>query len=252
MYDVSNQSWSLGITRRIRDHVIDNVSGLLFVLENNNTVFTNSADTRVWMDNGIAGDFSVKKYYNWLLRRSNIDEECNHVPANKIWSKLWPPKVSFFMWLASKQKVLTQDKLIKRKWRDWVNHCYLCINDAESSTHMLLHCSYASKVWNSFIQEFNIVWIISPSIDIALHCWPHTKIKTRKALVINSIPGAIIWNLWKERNQRAFDNNSLDNNKLIERIKFTIAYWLQKQPQFKGITLHYFMLKWNMVVFEPP
>ncbi|KAI3929272.1 hypothetical protein MKX01_006508, partial [Papaver californicum] len=84
MFNSSTQDWSLGITRRIKDHVISNVAGLLFALEENNMVLTNSQDKRVWMDHKAHGDFSVKKYYKWLARRS--DPQKNNIVS--------PPKIS--------------------------------------------------------------------------------------------------------------------------------------------------------------
>lgn len=252
MYNHVDKSWSLGITRRIQDHVIESVARLLHALDESNTTLNNNLDERGWMDKNEICKFSVKKCYMWLVSRKNSQQEAVYVPPKKIWSKYWPPKVSFLIWLAVNQKVLTQDNLCKRKWRDWVNHFYLCIDDGETSHHMLLHCSYANTIWRSFIELFNLVWIAPPSVEIAIHSWPNYKPKTRKDVVISTIPAAIIWNLWKERNRRTFENKSLPTTKVIQKIKFTIAYWVYQQPQFIGIALQHFMLKWKDVVFEPP
>ncbi|XP_026383460.1 uncharacterized protein LOC113278957 [Papaver somniferum] len=253
MYNVNAEIWELGITRRVHDNVISEIATLLHLLETNGVTPSSSADVRLWKDGHQAGEFTFKKCYQWLVTRNIVEEnqtECVHPKI--IWSKLWPAKVSFFLWLATKNKVLTQDKLIKRRWRDWANHCYLCINDEETSRHLLLHCSTAIYIWNFFKVEFHLNWVLPHSIHTALSTWPCSSIRSRKSLVIKALPVAILWNLWKERNRRAFKNKSSTTAKIIQSIKHIIAYWLYLQPEFQKISLKQFMINWKTVVFEPP
>lgn len=197
---------------------------MLHLLDTNGVIPSNSPNERVWKDGQSMGDFSVKKCYNWLITRNRTQVnlmECVH--PKRLWSKFWPAKVIFFLWVAIKHKILTQDQLNKRKWkRIWVNHCYMCIKDEETPLHLLLHCQLASHTWNFFREEFQLIWVLPNSIATALCTWPCPATKTRKSLVIKALPAAILWSLWKERNHRVFDNKSLTAAKLIQKIRHTI------------------------------
>lgn len=60
----------------------------------------------------------------------------------KIWVGLSPLKVKMFGWIAGLQEILTIDNL--RLWKMIiVNACPLCLSDAESVNHLLLHCRYS-------------------------------------------------------------------------------------------------------------
>ncbi|XP_026431500.1 uncharacterized protein LOC113328687 [Papaver somniferum] len=254
MYSNSTNSWVLGITRRVQDHVIRDIATLLHLLESNGAIPTTSPDARVWKDGQKTGEFTVKKCYNWLLKENNIeDTQLAHVRPKLLWSKLWPSKVSFFLWSATKNKILTQDQLCRRRWKKtWVNHCYMCISDAETPVHLILHCSVASHIWNFFRAEFKLIWTTPPTIDVAISSWPCPSSKSRKNLVIKALPAAILWFLWKERNRRALNNKTLIIAKIIQKIKHTIAYWLNLQPEFQNSSLKEFTINRERVVFEPP
>lgn len=252
-FDSSSKHWNLGITRRVHDNVISDLATILHLLKTSNLRPNNTCDNRVWKDSHQEGEFSVKKCYFWLVQINTSAEEQSHVHPKRLWSKCWPPKVSFFLWSASKEKILTKDQLCKRGWKkDWVNHCYNCVNAEETSSHLLLHCSVASNVWNFFRVEFSLIWTVPHTISTALQTWPMSKKKSRKALVIKVLPVAILWSLWKERNNRAFNNKSLTLAKLIQKIRNRVTYWLYRQPKFHNVQLKDFMTKWNLTVFEPP
>jgi hypothetical protein len=59
-----------------------------------------------------------------------------YVPA--VWSLLIPPRVYFFLWLLSKNKLLTRDNLEKRK-RVYDKTCLLC-NEMETVRHLFYDC----------------------------------------------------------------------------------------------------------------
>lgn len=60
-----------------------------------------------------------------------------------LWKSIWkvslPLKVSFFSWEAPWVHTLTYNNLQKT---ELVSRCFLCKNEEESMTHLLLHCSW--------------------------------------------------------------------------------------------------------------
>ncbi|CAL9014927.1 unnamed protein product, partial [Prunus brigantina] len=74
-------------------------------------------------------------------------------PYTQIWKAKTPPKVKIFVW----QAVLGK------------------LNTGESMDHLLLHCPFSLKLWETLLKEVNMVW-------------------------------AVVWNLWLERNRRIFED----------------------------------------------
>jgi hypothetical protein len=65
-----------------------------------------------------------------------------YVPA--VWKIMVPPRVHFFLWLLSKNKLLTRDNLNKRKEVE-DKTCLFC-EEQESVHHLFYGCVVASQV----------------------------------------------------------------------------------------------------------
>jgi hypothetical protein len=59
-----------------------------------------------------------------------------HSPV--VWDLKVPPSVQFFLWLVSRNKILTRDNLAKRRELDDLS-CLFCTKD-ESIVHILFEC----------------------------------------------------------------------------------------------------------------
>jgi hypothetical protein len=77
--------------------------------------------------------FEVKSYYKVL-------SICIHYsfPWKSIWKVNFPPRVTFFVWTTTLEKILTLDNLHKRNIIviEW---CYMCKTCIESIDHLFLH-----------------------------------------------------------------------------------------------------------------
>ena len=87
------------------------------------------------------GVFDLHSFYK-LLSSPNTDE----FPWECIWCAKVPKWVSFFLWTAANDGILTIDNLVKRGWF-LVNRCCLCNCDGESVDHLLLHCKLSHALW---------------------------------------------------------------------------------------------------------
>ena len=83
------------------------------------------------------GVFDVHSFYNSLSAPPTIP-----FPWKCIWSSKVPRRVSFFLWIAAWDSILTIDNLVKRNL-SLVNWCGLCHYDVETVDHLLLHCKFA-------------------------------------------------------------------------------------------------------------
>lgn len=69
--------------------------------------------------------------------------------------KLVRPRVLVSCWLARLQKNLSVDNLQKRG-QALVNGCLECLDAEETSNHLLVHCSFAMRVWATLLNRFGM------------------------------------------------------------------------------------------------
>jgi hypothetical protein len=62
-----------------------------------------------------------------------------------VWKLLIPPRIHFFLWLLSNNRLLTRDNLERRQKLD-NNICLFC-DEKESIEHMFFSCVVARQVW---------------------------------------------------------------------------------------------------------
>ena len=96
------------------------------------------------------GTFSVKSLYSILESSDSL-----LFSSGSIWRVSVPPKVAFFAWEASWEKVLTLDQLQKRR-HSLANRCFLCLSEVETVDHLLCHCGKTRVLWNLLFSLFSV------------------------------------------------------------------------------------------------
>ena len=81
-----------------------------------------------------------------------------------------PPRVTTFVWLALRKKILTMDNL-RRRNMVVVNACPLCLADEETVDHLLLHCKMTKALWSSILNDFNCCWVLPESLPDFFQQW---------------------------------------------------------------------------------
>ncbi|CAN1176245.1 hypothetical protein LINPERHAP2_LOCUS32437, partial [Linum perenne] len=137
--------------------------------------------------------FTVASFYQAL--RSTF-EECidDDFPWATIWEKQANPRARIFLWTAVHEGCLTIDNLKKRGF-SLSNWCCLCKAEEESISHLLVQCNISS--------------------DQA--CF---------SSLVRILPHAICWAIWKERNNRIFQDEERSINSIISQISRWIACWI--------------------------
>ena len=111
------------------------------------------------------GIFSVSSFYKFLSSKDR---------PGFSWQSIWipgvPTKVAFFVWLAALDRVLTIDNLIRRRLV-LVNWCCMCQKDAESISHLLLHCPVAYQLWVVALSFFGMTWVQPGTVLNVLWSW---------------------------------------------------------------------------------
>ena len=97
--------------------------------------FTDEEDSLIWQFNS-HGVYSSQSLYKVINFRGISPV---FVPA--VWALKVPPRVHFFLWLLSKNKVLTRDNLsIRKKIQD--STCLFC-SEVETVNHLFFNCVLA-------------------------------------------------------------------------------------------------------------
>ena len=73
------------------------------------------------------------------------------------------PKINFFAWEATWEKVLTLDQVQKRG-RSLANRCFLCHIEEKSIEHLLVHCTKIRILWELLFALFRVSWVLPLSI----------------------------------------------------------------------------------------
>ena len=101
------------------------------------------------------GDFTIRSYHHKLQGSSSVV-----FPWKGIWKIKAPRRVSFFVWIAAWDRILTGDNLRLRGF-DFVDWCIMCRCCGETVDHLLLHCGKTYRLWCFVYRIFGISWVPS-------------------------------------------------------------------------------------------
>ena len=144
------------------------------------------------------------------------------------WSIIWRSwalmRVSFFAWEASWNRILTIDQLKRRGW-NMPNRCYLCKVEEETSNHLILFCKKATMLWSLLFSLFDVQWVLHSSIKRNLIAWHGAFVSKRKEKAWRAAPLCLMWTLWKERNERLFNDTERSDQALKLSFLYTSLNW---------------------------
>jgi hypothetical protein len=137
-----------------------------------------------------------------------------HFPWKAIWRVKAPRRVAFFVWTAAWGKILACDNLMRRGYA-LAGWCCMCRNGWESGDHLLLHCVVASDLWSAVLQSFGVCWVFPNRIRDLLFEW-YNSFGKHNSEIWNLVLLCLLWIVWRERNQRTFEDVEHPTSKLIE------------------------------------
>ncbi|XP_077223398.1 uncharacterized protein LOC143857010 [Tasmannia lanceolata] len=120
-----------------------------------------------------------------------------------IWRSHALPRVVAFPWTVAYKAIKTCDRLKKRCFQ-MASWCVLCRKEEETIDHLLLQCQMAHVLWTNLLRSFNMKWVFRRSIRSVILNWKGGRFGSVGDLLWKLVPYALIWNIWKERNNRIF------------------------------------------------
>ncbi|CAN1810413.1 Putative ribonuclease H protein At1g65750 [Linum perenne] len=92
-----------------------------------------------------SGQFTIKSAYNLICQTEEI-------PDSAIWKAIWkwdgPSRIRHFLWLAAKDRLLTNASR-KRRGMCQDGSCGTCNIGEEDAAHVLRDCPFAKEVWKA-------------------------------------------------------------------------------------------------------
>ena len=102
----------------------------------------------------------------------------------------------------------------------------MCRRGWETGEHLLIHCAVASDLWNAVLRSFEVCWVFPKRIVDLLFGW-YNSWGNQVSAIWNLVPLCLMWIVWRERNQRTFEDMELSTIKLIELFFGLLFDWVR-------------------------
>ena len=108
------------------------------------------------------------------------------------------------------------------------NRCSLCGKDTETVKHLFLHSNFTAQLWQIFLNVRGISWSMPSKIDETLFSWEEAAVEATNRERWRIVPACIWWTIWRERNDRCFEN--VENNLQEVKLKciFVVLFLVYK------------------------
>jgi hypothetical protein len=137
------------------------------------------------------GTYSIRSLYA-VINCSGVFP----VYVHSVWKLVIPPRVQFFLWLLSHNRLLTRDNLSKRRNVSDLT-CLFCA-ETESISHLFFDCCVAENIWKLIYAILGMD--VGKDYESVAKFW----ISNKKHLIANVMTSVVLWSLWNLRNKICF------------------------------------------------
>ncbi|XP_071719607.1 uncharacterized protein [Rutidosis leptorrhynchoides] len=175
---------------------------------------------------GDGNNYSLKKMTTFI---DSIIVERSYVGDKTLRNNLVPLKIGIFVWRVLKERIAVKLELVKRGVNLASLLCPICNKEVESTSHALITCEYAKDVWSRIHNWWSLNFIPSINIESLLkdpncNTLPRSLQKTWQA-----ISWTTAYFIWKNRNQKFFNNDSWSTAKLTCDIQVKSFEWIMNR-----------------------
>nr|GMC84193.1 LINE-type retrotransposon LIb DNA [Ipomoea batatas] len=165
------------------------------------------------------GMFSVREAYRYITGGDSSED------VDWVWKIKTSERCRMFLWLAVKDKLLTNSVRVKRQLID-DGSCMACGETHESVDHILKHCDVARVCWRLTHTPSSFARGSAATFSRWL------RRNCSSADMVNGIPWGLTfsytcWELWKARNRRIFEQVRPSPLEIVRRANFMARESLQ-------------------------
>lgn len=159
-------------------------------------------DSYSWTVNDMALDsYSAKHTWEFLRPRGQKQDW-----ADKVWFKGHIPSHAFMMWVAQLDRLPTRSRLAS--WGLQIDTCCcVCNHYHETRDHIFLRCTYAEQLWKLALKRLGYRPVLFHTWE-ALLSWTSLRVNHCPPTLRKLTVQAVIYRLWRERNQRLHNGPS--------------------------------------------
>ncbi|XP_050238476.1 uncharacterized protein LOC126687967 [Mercurialis annua] len=134
--------------------------------------------------------------------------------VHRIWKENMPLLIKFFIWLLARDRISSNELLVRRGiLQPSQSACSFCF-EMETNIHLVIQCNYAWMFWSFILLKCNVRWVFPLSLeDFYIHWVALSVARHRNLWKLIWFFGT--WNLWKARNKRVFQDESVDIYSLV-------------------------------------
>jgi hypothetical protein len=90
--------------------------------------------------------------------------------------------------------------------------------------HLLLHCDVSSALWSALFTHFGMSWVMPRRAIDLFACW-WTSGRLRSTVIWKMVPIYLFWYLWKEINNRCFEDFERSLEDILASFFHTLYLW---------------------------
>ncbi|CAH9100586.1 unnamed protein product [Cuscuta epithymum] len=160
------------------------------------------------------GKLTSAKIYDLLRVKGNV-----RTPMSFIWKSYIPPKLSFNVWLALRNRLPTQDSL---GYLHIVNRCDLCKGGLETIPHLFFLCPFTCRVWQHIRSWMGLKHDMTTLLSAIKWIMKTHKGSRMKAKAVRLAFCAAVYYIWHARNACRFDGSTKKEEEIIAKIKHVV------------------------------
>ncbi|CAN1274793.1 hypothetical protein LINPERPRIM_LOCUS15521, partial [Linum perenne] len=129
------------------------------------------------------------------------------------------------------KKIATVDNLQRRGF-SLANKCVLCCSAHESVNHIFIQCAFASEIWKKLSSTLSIYGPRHSDVRDFISEWKGLNCVSEFTPALKMLMHSTFWLIWKERNNRIFDDSASSASTTLRKITFDVADCLTVHKQF--------------------
>lgn len=182
-------------------------------------------DRWTW-EGGSNSSFSVKR-----LREQWASEKYKEFVKDFKWCNWVPLKVALVAWRATLDKLPTKVGLQNRGIMVSSNGCALCEEEVESSEHLFFSCRVSQLAWVEIGEWCKLGPIFAADLKDLLGSTDFIRGNARWRKMVYAIFLVMFWVIWRNRNDRIFNNGAVTSRKMVEEVKMLSFLWLNHRSR---------------------
>jgi hypothetical protein len=239
--------WSLGWRRNLLVWEEDLLREMMTCLQG--VSLSSTTDKWVWSE-AADGVFTVNSCYIALTKHAALVSDFSDFQKlvfQSIWRSAAPLKVTAFSWQALHDRIPTRRNLHRRGVIVDLaaTGCIFCGAVPGTAAHIFLHCSLDAQVWYKVCRWLGFCFVNPPTLFNSFASFLGLTSSKKRKKGLSLIWHAVVWVIWKVRNDLIFNNKSITEEEVVDLVKVSAWRW------FLGrLTKHPWLCSFSFVV--PP